>query len=161
MFSFLLLFSFFFFLPPPPYCLLSLLLFSSFLCLFFSLFPSPLSFSSFVVIRLALIMFLISIHSSIAPEQQGKAVVIIGNNLIEGSKQKLPKPLAVLKKNVKSKEEGGTDVDNANNAEYLVVGVVREKYIFKNRPKPLIPTPTLPSVKSENKGSTFKTENKK
>ena len=76
------------------------------------------------------------------------AVLKIGNQELKGQLVKLAKPCAVTRKR---KEEDGPipnsdgDVEmegdkasnNRSGAEYKVVAVIRSKYIFKTRPKPI------------------------
>lgn len=78
---------------------------------------------------------------------QGKAVLRIGQHELRGSLVKLEKPLAVLKKvpgasNPEmpqiSDSSSKMDVDAAPSTSYEVVGVVRSKYLFKDRPKVLL-----------------------
>ena len=69
--------------------------------------------------------------------------------------QKLDKPYAVMKKNTsKTAEEdddvimttdGNNDVDDGETA-YTVVAFVKQKIIFKNRPKPIIIKPQAKTV---------------
>lgn len=70
----------------------------------------------------------------------------IGQHELRGSKAKLEKPLAVLKKVVPN--NGGVEMmdisdgsaSSGSGTEYTVVGVVRQKFLFKDRPKVLLET---------------------
>jgi hypothetical protein len=57
-------------------------------------------------------------------------VLIVGLSRLEGSVVKLPNPLLVIKKRPSSSS-------SSVGASYDVLGVVREKYLFKTRPKTL------------------------
>ncbi len=57
-------------------------------------------------------------------------LLTIGYHQLEGRRQALKKPVAVLSK-VAGNGGGG--------ASYEVLGVVRERYLFKSRPRALIP----------------------
>jgi len=74
------------------------------------------------------------------------AILKIGNHQLKGSLVKLSKPCAVTRKRVVEDgpvldAEGDVDVENETqgnqSSEYKVVAVVRYKYIFKTRPKPI------------------------
>jgi hypothetical protein len=72
---------------------------------------------------------------------QGTLFLTIGYHQLEGKVQTLKKPLAVLSKVGGSSGDGGS----GGATEYKVVGVVREKYLFKARPKPQISKPQTKS----------------
>ncbi|XP_017779894.1 PREDICTED: chromosome transmission fidelity protein 8 homolog [Nicrophorus vespilloides] len=61
----------------------------------------------------------------------GIPMLIIGNHLMYGKESKMEKPLAMLRR-VKSDETG---------AEYHVNAIIRQKILFKTRPKPIVGTP--------------------
>lgn len=63
------------------------------------------------------------------PPTGSGVVLTVGYHRIEGTTVPLTKPLAIL------------DKDAADNLKYKVVGVVREKYLFKTRPRALITKP--------------------
>lgn len=78
---------------------------------------------------------------------QGKVVLRIGQHELKGSVVKLDKPLAVAKKITGSSsgveaseitDSAKMAVDGEQNTSYEVVGVVRSKYLFKDRPKVLL-----------------------
>ena len=58
----------------------------------------------------------------------GRPVLTIGAHRMTGKIVKLDRPLGVLRKRT----------DEAGNMRYDVVGMIREKTIFKSRPKPLV-----------------------
>ncbi|KAG7673451.1 hypothetical protein Ndes2526B_g03100 [Nannochloris sp. 'desiccata'] len=66
----------------------------------------------------------------------GTLHLTIGYHQCEGKIQTLKKPLAVL-----SKTDGADPATGEPTQEYKVVGVVREKYLFKARPRALISKP--------------------
>eukprot|EP00696_Hemimastix_kukwesjijk_P009038 gnl/Hemi2/21439_TR7137_c0_g1_i1.p2 gnl/Hemi2/21439_TR7137_c0_g1~~gnl/Hemi2/21439_TR7137_c0_g1_i1.p2 ORF type:complete len:120 (+),score=15.44 gnl/Hemi2/21439_TR7137_c0_g1_i1:63-422(+) len=61
---------------------------------------------------------------SIPPK--GKVVLTIGSHLLDGSKELLAKPFAVLRK-----------VQSGDSVSYEIAGVIRHKFIFKVRPRPI------------------------
>jgi len=64
--------------------------------------------------------------------------LVIGYHRLEGTKMALKKPVAILEK-----IESNDDDDNDDNeVRYKVIGVVREKLIFKQRPRAIITNPT-------------------
>ena len=71
------------------------------------------------------------------------AVLNIGNHELKGNLVKLPKPCAVTEKAERRDDDGDFDLDGDTqtrgnqSSEYKVVAVVRYKYIFKTRPKPI------------------------
>lgn len=75
---------------------------------------------------------------------QGKAVLKIGQHELRGNVVKFDKPLAVLKKVSSGALASGPmdmDVDHdpsLSSTAYEVVGVVRQKFLFKDRPKVLL-----------------------
>lgn len=60
-------------------------------------------------------------------DKEGKPVLIVGLSRLEGSKVKLPSPYIVTEKCKVSETETC----------YNAVGIIHEKYLFKNRPKTL------------------------
>jgi len=60
--------------------------------------------------------------------KEGKAILHIGNAMLEGSSLPIPKPLVITKK----RQVG-------DQATLEVVGVIRKKYIFKQRPVTIVP----------------------
>lgn len=76
--------------------------------------------------------------------RQGKAILKIGQHELRGTSTKLEKPLAVLKKvtsECNPSSEMDTDIsstDISGNTSYEIVGVVRQKFLFKDRPKVLL-----------------------
>ena len=77
---------------------------------------------------------------------QESYTLTIGYHELTGSKVALKKPLLVLKK-VKCTDvvQGGDDSGSANKVELDVIGVVRHKILFKNRPKALISSKLIDS----------------
>lgn len=94
-----------------------------------------------------------------------RAILIIGNHQLKGKKVTLAKPLAVTRKRAREAYEGsenrgevddstgktdssakrqrssaeseGDDDEVAVDSTYEIVGVMRNKYVFKTRPKPI------------------------
>ncbi|KAI8096839.1 uncharacterized protein BX664DRAFT_292016 [Halteromyces radiatus] len=68
------------------------------------------------------------------------AHVLIGHHRIEGSRKKLHKPLAVIHK----VDKEIMDIDQGNNndigpaVEYSVTSIIREKFVFINRPRLIV-----------------------
>lgn len=74
-------------------------------------------------------------------------VLKIGQHELRGASVKLEKPLAVLKKVIRAQNssfrmessyEYSEYHDNDTNPSYEIVGVVRHKFLFKDRPKVLL-----------------------
>lgn len=63
----------------------------------------------------------------------GKPTLRIGNHSLDGSVQKMKKPVVCTKivRDIKT-DDGGT------RSEVQVVAIVREKYLFNTRPQPII-----------------------
>ncbi|KAL3687442.1 hypothetical protein R1sor_013751 [Riccia sorocarpa] len=82
----------------------------------------------------------------------GKFSLIVGYHELEGLQVKLKKPLLVFK----SGRQGLPDAEkmevdtcgNGTRVELQVIGIIRQKLLFKNRPKALI---TKPEVKAKAK----------
>lgn len=64
------------------------------------------------------------------------AAVQIGNHRVSGSVVELKKPLVLIRKR---DTEAGTD-DTQTATAYVVAGVVRRKFLFEDRPQPIIGT---------------------
>ncbi|OVA14114.1 Chromosome transmission fidelity protein 8 [Macleaya cordata] len=77
----------------------------------------------------------------------------VGYHELSGTKVKLKKPLLVLKKKkamVDSDENSGNP--NSSRAELEVIGIIRQRILFKTRPKALISKPQL-QVKEKKTGA--------
>lgn len=66
-------------------------------------------------------------------------ILIIGNHYLEGKRIALKKPLAIINKERAREEDVSHTEQRFDDGEiaYTLAGVVKFKYIFKNRPKPL------------------------
>ena len=76
-------------------------------------------------------------------DENGTAHLIVGHHALTGKASALPKPYAVLKK-ITTQNEDIMDVDNDGNGKetsYEVKAFVKQKIIFKNRPRPIIVQP--------------------
>jgi hypothetical protein len=65
----------------------------------------------------------------------GKPQLVIGSHRLIGKVEKFREPVAILRKR-KHSETGAAD--GREESEFQIVGVVREKYVFKARPKPVL-----------------------
>lgn len=77
----------------------------------------------------------------IDPKNHSKASIIIGHHKLEGERATLGKPLAVLKKRSGTSGKAvdqETSLPTPGSVKYDVEGVIRWKYIFKDRPRLLI-----------------------
>jgi hypothetical protein len=76
-------------------------------------------------------------------EDRKTAILKIGNHQLKGQLVKLSKACVVTRKRTDEDgpvldDDGDFDLDGGNqSSEYKVVAVVRHKYIFKHRPKPI------------------------
>lgn len=71
--------------------------------------------------------------------EKGNPVFIIGHHILHGKAVDLEKPMVVI-----TKEENGEDAGFSNSdVKYTVTAVIKHKYIFKTRPKPIVGKPTL------------------
>ncbi|XP_020262197.1 putative uncharacterized protein DDB_G0287975 [Asparagus officinalis] len=74
---------------------------------------------------------------------QGSYTFTVGYHELSGTKMPLKKPVLVLKKR---KVSDGDSVD-CSRAELEVVGIIRHRILFKNRPKALISKPQIKEKK--------------
>ncbi|KAK9665525.1 hypothetical protein RND81_14G118000 [Saponaria officinalis] len=72
------------------------------------------------------------------PSSQETYTFVIGYHELTGSKVKLKKPLMVLKKVKQSDESQEANPESSSTVELDVIGVIRQKILFKSRPKALI-----------------------
>ncbi|KAJ9553089.1 hypothetical protein OSB04_017134 [Centaurea solstitialis] len=89
------------------------------------------------------------------PSSQENYTFTVGYHELSGSKIPLKKPLLVLKKTVKSDMEIDQNDDddddddvNSSRVELEVIGIIRQRILFKTRPKALISKPQ-PTVKEK------------
>ncbi|KAK9674765.1 hypothetical protein K7432_016909 [Basidiobolus ranarum] len=68
---------------------------------------------------------------------QGNPILHIGNHMIEGSINKLRKPLALIRKLEKEKLSN-SQIADTDHLEYRMVSLIRQKYVFKARPDPIV-----------------------
>ena len=67
-----------------------------------------------------------------ARDLQGDPVLTVGNLQLDGRVVALPKPLAIMQR-----VEGEASRAEHEGHQYHIVGIVRSKYLFKHRPKPV------------------------
>ncbi|XP_042001874.1 chromosome transmission fidelity protein 8 homolog [Salvia splendens] len=78
------------------------------------------------------------------PSTEEIYTLVVGYHELTGSKQRLKKPILVLKK-----IEGGENSDSKR-VELDVIGVIRHKILFKTRPKAIISSRPQPAAKGKN-----------
>nr|DAD33840.1 TPA_asm: hypothetical protein HUJ06_012691 [Nelumbo nucifera] len=84
------------------------------------------------------------------PSSEEKYTFTVGYHELSGSKVPLKKPLLVLKKKRAFDPEESIDSDpNSSRMELEVIGIIRQRILFKTRPKALIskPQPTIKEKK--------------
>ncbi len=64
----------------------------------------------------------------------GKPQLVIGSHRLIGKVEKFREPVAILRKRKRSETSSGEEGET----EFQIAGVVREKYVFKARPKPVL-----------------------
>jgi len=73
--------------------------------------------------------------------KDGKATLVIGNHLLDGTMEKLPKPFLAVRKVVTSDNSTGdspaSDKELETKVAYDIVSLVRRKFIFASVPTPL------------------------
>jgi chromosome transmission fidelity protein 8 len=72
--------------------------------------------------------------------QGGEITLRIGNHVLAGKVTKLPKPFAILRKDVGEADDEPMDAqeDAAVQTKYEVVGIARTRVVFASRPKPVL-----------------------
>lgn len=84
------------------------------------------------------------------PSSEENYTFTVGYHELSGSKIPLKKPLLVLKKTIKSDMEIDQNDDDLNSSrvDLDVIGIIRQRILFKTRPKALISKPQ-PTVKEK------------
>ncbi|PWA59508.1 hypothetical protein CTI12_AA389880 [Artemisia annua] len=82
------------------------------------------------------------------PSSQENYTFTVGYHELTGSKIPLKKPLLVLKKKVTESymeidQNDDDDAANSSRVELEVIGIIRQRILFKTRPKALISKPQL------------------
>jgi chromosome transmission fidelity protein 8 len=73
-------------------------------------------------------------------ERDGVPILVLGNHFLEGKRVALKKPFAIIMKKDQPEHapiDQEAEKHGTTCADYSMVGVIRYKYLFKNRPKPL------------------------
>ncbi|RRT84487.1 hypothetical protein B296_00002765 [Ensete ventricosum] len=70
----------------------------------------------------------------------------VGYHELSGTKVQLKKPLLVLKKKA-AVDAAGTEFSSSSAVELEVIGIIRQKILFKTRPKALISRKNISSIK--------------
>ncbi|KAL6592441.1 hypothetical protein ACP70R_049494 [Stipagrostis hirtigluma subsp. patula] len=91
--------------------------------------------------------------SAPSPSSSSKAgfTFTVGYHELAGTKVALKKPLLVLRK--KKPEQSGCEQERAAEVELEVIGVIRHKILFKDRPKALISKPATKEKKTLQPGA--------
>ncbi|KAI3735288.1 hypothetical protein L6452_14783 [Arctium lappa] len=87
------------------------------------------------------------------PSSQESYTFTVGYHELSGSKIPLKKPLLVLKKIMKSdmeidQNDDDDDLNSSSRVDLEVIGIIRQRILFKTRPKALISKPQ-PTVKEK------------
>ncbi len=80
------------------------------------------------------IQIIVFIITYLTPFFLQRPILIIANHYLEGQRVQLKKPLVIMRKCDEMEMEGTTA---ENKTQYQVGGVVRVKYLFRNRPRPI------------------------
>jgi len=81
----------------------------------------------------------IDVHCQCRLPQQ-VPILVLGNHFLEGKRVALKKPFAIIMKKDQPEHapiDQEAEKHGTTCADYSMVGVIRYKYLFKNRPKPL------------------------
>jgi hypothetical protein len=75
----------------------------------------------------------------IAPDNAKEFTLVIGSTALVGKLVRLEKPLTVIAPDAtRSELDAAADEDGAGDEHWHIVGVVRNKLVFKTRPQPIV-----------------------
>lgn len=107
-----------------------------------------------------------SLVASLKVEPNGATILKVGYLKLEGKLMDLPKPILLTKKRKRDSDQMNLDENKNNNnnnaienVSYDILGFARKKFLFKTRPKILVPSELVPTTQKTATKSSKLTDN--